>query len=73
MSNGRHERDTAIDAELNYVCHVPREVLHAGFDVAVSVIAVGAVENLRADRIRQPVLEIVSDLKPILAVVFTNV
>lgn len=46
MSNGRHERGTAINAGLNYVCHVPREVFHAGFDVAVSVIAVGAVENL---------------------------
>lgn len=46
MSNGRHERGTAIDAGLNYVCHVPREVSHASFYVAVSVIAVGAVENL---------------------------
>lgn len=64
------EIGTAIDVGLNCVCHVPREVFHAGFDVAVSVIAVGAVENLRADRIRQPVLETVSDLKPILAGVF---
>ena len=48
----------------------PREISHAGLDVGVSVIAVGAVENLRADRIRQPVLETVSDLKPILAGVF---
>lgn len=55
---------------LNYVGHVPREVFYAGFDVAVSVIAVGAVENLRTGRIRQPVLEAVSDLQPILAGAF---
>lgn len=48
----------------------PRGVFHASFDVAVSVIAVGAVENLRADLIRQPVLETVSDLKPILVGAF---
>lgn len=48
----------------------PRGVFHASFDVAVSLIAVGAVENLRADLIRQPVLETVSDLKPILVGAF---